>query len=264
MAKAALNPAKIEQLIQAALSAALADPTSKPLHGTKAKPGFFTGTSAAAKEAAQACLDGGWIEPTGEFQGKGKTQKPLYRITTSGVRHAIENSETAVLLKDLLAALDQSRGALRALRDGIDDAGARIGRQIEQHQMAVGELLKKTQPPDLDDCLKAISSQPADDSSRPANGAPVPADWLERVVTYCHDFKKRHSYGNCPLPDLYHHVAEPLGLSIGQFHDGIRELVAKKRVRLHPFSGAAYQLKEEQYALLAGQEIKYYVEPNDR
>jgi hypothetical protein len=49
-------------------------------------------------------------------------------------------------------------------------------------------------------------------------------------------------------------------MSIGQFHDGVRQLAAAGKIALHPFTGAAYQLRDEQYALLAGQEIKYYVE----
>jgi hypothetical protein len=37
-------------------------------------------------------------------------------------------------------------------------------------------------------------------------------------------------------------------------------LVQQRRIRLHAFTGAAYQLQEEQFALVAGQEIKYYAE----
>ena len=85
-------------------------------------------------------------------------------------------------------------------------------------------------------------------------------DWLEEAMKYLEDHQRRNPFGNCPLPELYHRVAEPRGLTIGQFHDGLRRLVERRQVRLHPFTGAAYQLNEEQYALVAGQEIKYYVE----
>ena len=85
-------------------------------------------------------------------------------------------------------------------------------------------------------------------------------DWRVSALESLADYQRRHPYGHCPLPELFHRVAEPRGMSIGQFHDGLRRLVQESQIRLHPFTGAAYQLQEEQYALVAGQEIKYYAE----
>lgn len=62
------------------------------------------------------------------------------------------------------------------------------------------------------------------------------------------------------MPELFRSVAAPRGRSIGQFHDDIRSLADAGAIVLHPWTGPMYQLQDEQYALLKGQEIKYYVE----
>ena len=69
-------------------------------------------------------------------------------------------------------------------------------------------------------------------------------------------YRTVHPYGDCPLSELYAAVASEM--TIGQYHDMIREMVAAQLVKLHPFTGAAYQMEQEQYAMVSGQEIKYY------
>ena len=68
-----------------ALSRALTDPVAKPLYGSNAKPGIFQGTAQPVKQAAQLSIDQGWLQGTGQFEGKGKSRKELYRITAAGV-----------------------------------------------------------------------------------------------------------------------------------------------------------------------------------
>jgi hypothetical protein len=47
-------------------------------------------------------------------------------------------------------------------------------------------------------------------------------------------------------------------LTIGQFHDGLRELHNREQVYLHPWTGPLYELPEPAYALLIGHEVAYY------
>ena len=47
-------------------------------------------------------------------------------------------------------------------------------------------------------------------------------------------------------------------LSIGQFHDGLRELHDREQVYLHPWTGPLYAMPEPAFALLIGHEIAYY------
>lgn len=66
------------------------------------------------------------------------------------------------------------------------------------------------------------------------------------------------TYRHVELSALYHATCSDL--TIGQYHDMIRGLVKAGQVKLHPFTGAAYQLQDEEYAMVSGQEIKYYAE----
>ncbi len=244
MAKA--DPRK---LALAALTGATADPVPKPLLGTKTKPGLLIGSAQSTKDAAAMCVERGWVEPTGEFVGSGRSKKELHRITPDGIREALENGETAELLADMLTALDQKRDLLKLMRGEIDQ----LSNVIEKHRDVLDRLRERVVPPDLETILSRSAGRPATTSAN-TDG------WTSKLVDYLQQHHKRNPYGHCPLPELYHNVGEPLGLTIGQFHDGVRQLVSERRVKLHPFTGAAYQLQEEQYALLAGQEIKYFAE----
>jgi len=239
-----------EVLALQALSRALADASPKVLHATKGK-GIFEGAGQAAKQAAQYCQEHGWLEPTGQLEGKGKSRKELFRISAAGIRQVLEKSEPVVLLGDSLASLERNGEELRAIRAKVEETLA----SLQSQKTTMNALRERLQPPNLESLLQRVGT---------ANGSTgktdVPREWLPSALDYLESHRRGHPYGHCPLPELFHRVAEPGGVSIGQFHDGLRELVRQKQIRLHAFTGAAYQLEEEQYALVAGQEIKYYAE----
>ena len=130
----------------AALSRALADPQPKILHGTAKSPGIFIGSATGArKDAANLCLQNGWIEATGHFQVSGRTKKELYRITPKGVHIALDNGETTLLLRDMLAALDKSEVTLTELRAHV----AQVLEQIASQKNVLSQLGEKIRPPNL-------------------------------------------------------------------------------------------------------------------
>jgi hypothetical protein len=248
-----------------ALSRLVADPAPRVMHGTAKAPGVFTGTGAPARAAAALCVAEGWLAGTGQMTGKGKTAKETFRITPAGLRQVIESLPQPLLLRDMLSAVDRQGELLRGLRSAIDAAA----RQVDQQTSVLREMLQKTEPHDFEGIVRralSAASSEARAASQPAK-SPGPAaassdgPWLSDALHYLRDYQTRNPYGRCPLPELYHQVAEPRGLSIGLFHDGIRRLVEERRVRWHPFTGPAFQLEDDQYAIVAGQEIKYYVEP---
>jgi hypothetical protein len=212
------------------------------LFGTATKPGIFIGGAAANKQAAQMCLDRGWLEATGTFEGKGKSAKETYRITAAGARHALEESEPVKLLNEATQSLKQLAG----LKD-----------KIEATLTIMASVRDRLKPPDLSKLMPAVAPALAVPPLSATDG------WLPAALAHLGDYQKAHPYGLCPLPELFAQVARPRGLSIGRFHDGLRQLVGEGRVRLHPFTGAAYTLENEQYALVAGQEIKYYAQRTD-
>jgi hypothetical protein len=48
-------------------------------------------------------------------------------------------------------------------------------------------------------------------------------------------------------------------LTMGAFHDALRQLHEGRLVYLHPWTGALYELPEPAAALLVGHEVAYYV-----
>ena len=59
-----------------------------------------------------------------------------------------------------------------------------------------------------------------------------------------------------PLGELYRGL--PVRVSLGQFHDALRELHAAGRLRLSPWTQAMYQLQDPECCLLLGREIMAY------
>jgi hypothetical protein len=126
---------------------------------------------------------------------------------------------------------------------------------------AVQELLARAAPPNLPELLRsAATPRPSPTPTAPTPQGSANSAWAAKALTYLAEHRRRNPYGRCPLAELFQKTAAANGLSIGQFHDAVRQLAAQGRIALHPFTGAAYQLRDEQYALVAGQEIKYYVD----
>jgi hypothetical protein len=241
----------------AALSRAMADPAARPLLGTKAKPGIFIGGTQATKNAAQRAIERGWLAPTGDFEGQGRSKKPLYRITAAGIAHALEHGTAAELLRDMLAALDGQTKRLERVQSEV----ANTAELTKAQAQAVRELLTRVAPPNVEELLRSAANRPAAEPSPPSPPASSSsAKWAADALKYLSEHRRRNPYGRCSLSELFQKTAAGSGLSIGQFHDGVRELAAQGKIALHPFTGAAYQLRDEQYALVAGQEIKYYVD----
>ena len=266
MAKAKQSPQDVA--IQT-LSKALVDPRPLPLLGTNAKPGIFIGSSVAVKAAAKLSEESGWVEPTGELQGTGARAKNLFRITQVGINFTLQNSETLTLLRELLGVSDAQREVLRTMRGQLEDAGKSL---IAQNDL-VGRLLKRESPPATTVVPQTAAPPSAtSDSGTPAGtqatqqpqpttqARPQDLKWPTRAVEFVRDYRLRNPQQSCPLPELYRHIAQTHPISIGQFHDGLRQLVREQQLALQPYTGPMYQLKDEQYALLLGQEIKFYAD----
>jgi hypothetical protein len=249
--------ADLEALMREALARAMADPAPRPLLGTKAKPGIFVGSTQPVKNAAQRAVEQEWIEATDQFEGQGRSKKPLYRITPAGIAQALQHSEAAEVLREMLGALDGQSKRLERLQADVEAASQLAKAQTQ----AAKELLNRVAPPNVAEIVKsAASHRPAEPPSRPVDDNGAHSGWSVAALKYLAEHRRKNPYGRCPLPELFQQTAAPRRLSIGEFHDGLRQLAAEGRIGLHPFTSAAYQLRDEQYALVAGQEIKYYAE----
>lgn len=68
---------------------------------------------------------------------------------------------------------------------------------------------------------------------------------------------------NCDvsLPDLFGHLLAEISqvLTVGEFHDALRDLHQKGEILLHPWTGTLYSIPQPGLAFLVGHEVAYYV-----
>src|SRR5262249_11106569 len=92
----------------------------------------------------------------------------------------------------------------------------------------------------------------------PAHSANGTERWIADAIAFLTDWQNAGKSSDCPLPDLYRRAQQSTpGLTIGNFHDGLRRLHDQEKVYLHPWTGPMYEIPEPPYALLIGHEIVY-------
>jgi hypothetical protein len=271
-----------EQLALEAMASLLGSPSSKILHGSRGAPGIFAGASVGEKAAARLCLDNHWLEPTGEFAGKGKSRKELYRITAAGLQAVLERSDSSKLLrvltdnlKMLATATNEISPALReslltfgrqldALKADIQKSVAEALRPVEEVQASLQALqaniagvLEKIKPIDLDELTRKLAGS----RHTPEAASADSQDWEQEVVRLVTEQRQRNPFQRLTLPQLFERVrARKAGLTLGQFHDGLRRLQDEKRIRLSPYTQALATLDDPRNALFLDREVKFYVE----
>ncbi len=219
---------KLSHLILDALGRAALAPAGTPLVGTKAAPGLFPAT-AAGRQAAQKARDDGLICPVAADPA-GKADR--YAATDAGRAYLLRQTSPKQVLEDLARAVEARHAQFT---DWLT-----VARDTHAELAAVRDILSRVVP----------------QLSEPAAGA---AGWTADLRQHLTDWHAGGAAGDCPLPELYRRLrsAHP-ALTIGQFHDGLRELHDREQVYLHPWTGPLYALPEPAFALLIGHEIAYY------
>jgi hypothetical protein len=250
-----------------ALTAMVADPAPRVLHGSSKQPGVFPGASAALKAAARLCLDNGWLEPTGQFAGTGKSRKDLYRLTVAGLQAVTARGDPRAVLEGLGQRLDKLQQAYAELPAKIAEfshevAGLQhtVQQSVVELRTALDQTIERLQPPSLDQMQHALQQSAASaPTTEPASGLPV--DWTEEVVRLVGEQKQRHLFQRLTLPQLFTQIQAKIPqLTLGDFHDGLRRLHDQGRIRLGPYTQALPTLDDTRVALYLDREVKYYVE----
>jgi hypothetical protein len=226
------------QLLLDGLSRAAADPSGLPLHAGKDAAGLFAAT-AAGKQAAQRGKDEGLLRVV-RTQTRGKTAVEFCTITEKGLAYLLGQVSPRQVLEDFLRALET-----RHAQAGELIAVAR--------QMQAGL-----------DALRGTAEHVLQQLDRPAP-LPVPhttngsLTWLAAVLSHLAQRQAAGAAQDCPLPELYQQARQVSPqLTIGHFHDGLRQLHAQGQIYLHPWTGPLHDLPEPACALLVGHEIAYY------
>jgi hypothetical protein len=224
---------KLSQFILDALGRAALAPGGTPLVGTKAAPGLFPAT-AVARQAAQKAVADGLIRHIAA-DPKGKADRDLYAATAAGLECLLRQSSPKQVLEDLARAVEARHSQFT---DWLT-----VARETHAELAAVREILAQVIP-------KLAAPTGYFDA---AVSAP---DWLADLRTHLTEWDEA---GDCPLPELYRRVRGPHpALTIGQFHDGLRELHDREQVYLHPWTGPLYALPEPAFALMIGHEVAFY------
>jgi hypothetical protein len=236
---------KSSQILVSALTRALAEPGGLPLHGSRKTPGLFP-ASAAARALAQRCKDEGYLRVL-QSETRGKTLREVCTITDKGVGFVLEQTSPRQVLEDLVRKLQAQHGQV----ENLVATGCRWQASLDALQTTVRRVLDQLQTP---------RKNPAETGRLPwTNGS---EQWKPEIETYLRHWQASGGTADCPLPQLYQQAVriDP-HLSIGRFHDGLRQLHDQKRIYLHPWTGPLYEMPEPACALLIGHEVAYYASP---
>ncbi len=271
---------KSQPLILKALSQAIGYAEGLPLFASKTTPGLFAST-AAGKQAAQRCLDEGYLSSlspsysTDPPVGPGRKARAVpepFVLTEKGFSFLFQQVNPRQVLEDLVRVLEHRQTEVTELTR----AASRMQLSLEALRASTEQVLRTLQPANggpgsLASLFQAFREgqasppPPAPAATQEPESAPVPSSLEELAVeesTLLHLARWQTTSGaseDCPLPELFRQVQAQLPrLSVGQFHDVLRRLRDAGAIYLHPWTGPLYDLPEPPKALLAGHEVAYY------
>ena len=272
---------KLTQQILDALSRGAAEPIGLPLFAGKTESGLFPNAS-SAKPVAQKCLADELVRVVGT-DAKSKTPRDLYGLTEKGWEFLLAAVNPKQVLEDFVRVLEARQGEIgellstaRRMADnlqGLKDAVARVLPSVtaakmenpispssctegkrEQEPNAMGAALSASAPVLSPSLLRGGVGEGLLPEATAVLETPATA-LAPAVLAYLAD---RSGPTDCPLPELFRALALTDALTIGAFHDCLRQLCADEAISLPAWTGPLYALPEPQYALLIGHGIAYY------
>ncbi len=265
---------KSQQLLLTALSQAVAAAQGLPLFASKTAPGLFPAT-AAGKQAAQRCLDQGYLRsptpgystetPAGATSRKNRAAAECFTLTDQGFAYLFQQVSPRQVLEDLVRLLQQRQTevadltrSVRQLQQGLDALKFNVEKVLQNCMPADGSATST-----LSALFRACrEEQAAAQTTGTPTRQPTPQDSsAEQVVRNLLQRWEASSGASedCPLPELFRQMQARIPrLTLGQFHDVLRRLHEDEVVYLHPWTGPLYDLPEPPQALLVGHEVAYY------
>lgn len=240
---------KSTRLILEALSRAAAEPAGLSLYAQKSEPGLFPAGSVARIAADRAKADG--LLEVVQSEARGRAVRELCVLTDKGRRFLADQSSPRQVLEDFVRVLEDRQAAVAELSASV----TRMAAGLEAIRATVEQVI-----PRLTDhhhtngtAMNAIFI-PARPSVPAASDALI-ADVKARLSEW---HAATGSSQDCPLPDLYRKLESKNQVSVGLFHDALRQLHDDHQLYLHPWTGPLYALPEPAFALLVGHEVAYY------
>ncbi len=244
---------RVEVALIAALRQALAEPGEQRLYRSGKLPGLFpTRTGANAAAAARAVADG--LLDVVRTEQKGKLTVEWVRPTPAGVSFLHAHESPRAVLEELHAALQTTKAGVPVWLEGMQrEVQALSGRLADEMDRLLHRLDALTGR--VEEALRRA------DADVPAleNGVARAVPWAAEVLHYLDRRRQSGAGGDCPLPELFAAVRQRRpGVSLTEFHDGLRRLDDLRAIALRPFAGRPEELSEPEYALLDGATVLYY------
>ncbi len=243
---------KTLQLALEGLARAVAEPAGRPLHGNKNQPGLFA-TTGVARQAAQHCKDAGYLQVL-RTETKGKTTAELCAITEKGIAYLVEQVSPKSVLEQFVRAVEARGQQVGELLNAVH----KCRQTFDALQTQVAKVLAHVQPSATPGyAASVITSNGTRAVELPA--ATAVSSWKAEAVSHLAQWRDHRPNEDCPLPELYRQIIRSAAhLSVGQFHDGLRQLHDEGRIYLHPWTGPLYEVPEPAYAMLIGHAVSYY------
>jgi hypothetical protein len=240
---------KSTQLIVDALTRAAAEPAGQPLYAQKSEPGLFPATTLAKSAADRAKAEG--LLSVVDSETKGRAIREMCKLTEKGLHFLAKHASPRQVLNDLVRVLEDRQAAVAELTS----TAARMAEGLQSLRTVVEQILPRLVDHPLSN---GVSMNGTIAPSRPAVSAA--SDTL--VVEVRDRLAEWHALSGAsqdlPLPDLYRRLESAGNVSVGQFHDALRQLHDDHQIYLHPWTGPLYALPEPAFALLVGHEVAYY------
>ena len=258
-----------------------------PLQKAGKNPGIFpsgkTGKPLADEAVKRGLVEQGSIQPPKAKRGK---PNPLYCITSQGQQFVLDQDSPKIALETVQSAIKELAGQLNGLNqpaqgetqflDQMQEQFSKLFDQVqktihdtaEQSRKAIQEKIQKIVHLQQSiqnfekvverACTKAAPSLPMA-SSPPSGSASSDSHWTKEVESYLRTRREAGTLGDCPLPELYNFLrGKHPGLTIGQYHDGLRWLDTENRVRLSGWSGPLQNIPEPDLAMSLAHKVMYY------
>ncbi len=233
----------VHSLVIDALHRAAAAPGGAALFAGKGTVGLFA-SSAVGRRAAQHCKDHGFLTVT-RTEARGKSQVEYCAVTDKGMAFLLDGANPRCVLEAMLHALD----ARRADQAELLEQTRRTQAALDAMQATLAKVLAR-----CDDAGTTFPGRPA----QKLYAAPL-EEIRARILEHLERWRDTGSLDDCPLPEMFQRLEKSVaGLTVGFYHDALRDLHEQERVFLHPWTGPLYELPEPALALLVGHEIAYY------
>lgn len=247
------GPTSHLDLVLNALQAAVADPREHRLFESGKLPGLFPRRYGASAEAALAAIKDGLFE-TVRTEAKGKLVVEWVRVTPKGVRFAHDHDSPKAVLRDLRAAIGDTRGGVPVwmadVRGELAAVAARFEERAREMTARLDELTRRVEA--------ALRRAEANGPRLPEPTARL-VPWGEDALEYLDQREQAGGPAECPLSELFHALRERHpALTLPEFHAGVRRLHDTRAVRLSGRSDVPHARPDPEYALLVGAELCHY------